>query len=124
MIARPLHNANKTKSSVTWREETQEAFESLKKHLSSTPILAFPDVKELFILYTDASLTAMGAVLVQVQDGKERATCYAFKAFSKSQTNNSATKRELLAIVTFSRDFKHYPFGRKFKNVTDHCALQ
>ena len=111
-------------SSFTWTEETQEGFESLKKHLSSTPILAFPDVKEPFILYTDASLTAMGAVLAQVRDGKERALCYASKAFSKSQTNYSATKRELLAIVTFTRHFKHYLLGGNFKIVTDHRALQ
>ena len=124
MIARPMHKASETKSSFTWTEEMQEAFESLKKHLSSTPILAFPDVKEPFILYTDARLTAMGAVLSQVQDGKEQAICYASKAFSKSQTKKSATKRELLAIVTFTRHFKHYLLGRKFKIVTDHRALQ
>ena len=97
---------------------------SLTKHLSSTPVLAFPDVKEPFILYTDASLTAMGAVLAQVQDGKERSICYASKAFPKSQTNYSATKRELLAIVTFTRHFKHYLLGRKFKIIIDHRALQ
>ena len=124
MIARPLHKASETKSSFTWTEELQEAFESLKKHLSSTPILAFPDVKQPFILYTDANLTAMGAVLAQVQDGKEQATCYASKAFSKSQTNYSATKREFLEILTFTRHFKHYLLGRKIKNVTDHRALQ
>ena len=92
MIARPLHKAGETKSFFTWTEETQEAFESLKKHLSSTPILAFPDAREPFILYTDANLTAMGAVLAQVQDRKERAICYAPKAFSKFRTNYSATK--------------------------------
>ena len=64
----------------------------------------------------------MGAVLAQVQDGKERAICYASKAFSKSQVNYSATKRELLAIVT--RHFNHYHLGRKFKIVTHHRALQ
>ena len=77
MIARPLHKASETKRSFTWTEETQEAFESFEKILSSTPILAFRDVKEPFILYTVASLTAMGEVLAQVQDGKERAICYA-----------------------------------------------
>ena len=124
MIARPLHKASETKSSFTLTDETQEAFENLKRHLSSTPILAFPDVKESFVLYFDASLTAMGAVLAQVQDGKEGAICYASKAFSKSQTNYSATKRELLAIVTFTRHFKHYLLGRNFKIVTNHRALQ
>ena len=66
----------------------------------------------------------MAAVLAQVQNGKERAICYASKAFSKSQTNCSAKKRELLAVVTFTRHFKHYLLGRKFKIVTDHRALQ
>ena len=50
MIARPLHKASETKISFTWTEETQEAFESLKKHFLSTPILAFPDVNEPFFL--------------------------------------------------------------------------
>ena len=122
IIARPLHKATETKSSFTWTEETQEAFETLKKHLSSTQILSFPDVKEPFILYSDASLTAMGVVLAQVEDGKERAICYASKAFSKS--NYSETIRELLAIVTFTRHFKFYLLGRKLKIATDHRALQ
>ena len=33
-------------------------------------------------------------------------------------------KRELLAIETFTRHFKHYLLGRKFKVVTDHRAVQ
>ena len=64
MLVRPLHKASETRIAFTWKEETQEAFESLKKHLSSTPIIASPDLKELFILYTDTNLLAMGAVLV------------------------------------------------------------
>ena len=66
----------------------------------------------------------MGAVLAQVQDGKERAICYASKSLSKSQTKYSATRRELLALVTFTRHFRHYLLGQKFTIVTDHSALQ
>ena len=65
----------------------------------------------------------MGAVLAQVQDGMERTICYASKALSKSQTKFSATRRELLAIVTFSRYFRYY-LEQKFTIVTDHKALQ
>ena len=83
-----------------------------------------PGRKKTFILYTYASLTDLEAVLAQVQDGKEQAICYAFKAFSKIQTNCSAAKRQFLAIVTFCRHFKHYFVGKKFKIVTDPCALQ
>ena len=81
-------------------------------------------MNEPFILYTDASSTAMGAVTAQVQNGKERAIWYASKTFSKTQTTYSATKRELLAIFYFTRHFGHYLLGRKFTIVTGHRALQ
>ena len=104
--------------------EAQDAFGSLKLKLTSTTIIAFPCLKEPFILYTDASQFAMGAVLAQVQDGKERAIFYASKWLSKSQTKYSATRRELLALVIFTRHFRHYLLGQKFTIVTDYSALQ
>ena len=45
MIARPLHKASETKSSFTWTEKTQEAFESFKKHLSLYTIPRLPSRK-------------------------------------------------------------------------------
>ena len=74
-IARPLHKTNELSKKVEWTSEAQDAFESLKLKLTSTPRLAFPCLKESFILYTDATQFAMGAVFAQVQDGKERAIC-------------------------------------------------
>ena len=123
-IARPLHKASETSKKFEWTSEAQDAFESVKLKLTSNPILAFPSLKEPFILYFDASHSAMGAVLAQVQDGKERAFCYAPKSQSKSQTKYSATRRELLALVNFTRHFRHYLFGQKFTIITDHIALQ
>ena len=123
-IARPLHKASETNSPFKWTTEAEQAFEDLKARLLTTPILAFPTMEDPFILYTDASQLAMGAVLAQVQNGQERAICYASKAFSKSQSKYSATKRELLAMVHFTRYFRHYLLGRKFKIVTDHSALR
>ena len=81
-------------------------------------------MKEPFILYTDASQFAMGAVLAQVQDGLERVICYASKSFNKAQSRYSTTKRELLAVVNYTKHFKHYLLGRRFKIITDHRALQ
>ena len=72
-IARPLHKASETWTKSEWTPAAQDAFESLKLKLTSTPILAFPCLKEPFMLYTDASQFAMGAILAQVQDGKDRA---------------------------------------------------
>ena len=66
----------------------------------------------------------MGALLAQVQDGKERAICYASRSFSKTQTKYFGTRRELLALLTLTRQFRHYLFDQKFTIVTDHGALQ
>ena len=123
-IARQLHKASEVTATFNCTPEAHDAFETLKSRLTTTPILAFPKMKEPFILYTDASLTAMGAVLSQVQDGQERAICYASKAFSKAHTRYSATKRELLAVVNFTRHSKHYLLGHKFTIITDNRALQ
>ena len=70
-IAHPLHKTSETSTKFEWTPEAQDVFESLKLKLTSNPILAFPCLKEPFILYTDASQFAMGSVLAQVQDGKE-----------------------------------------------------
>ena len=123
-IARPLHQLTEKSRDFQWNTEAQQAFEQLKDRLTSSPILAFPTMKEPFILYTDASNFAMGAVLAQVQDGLERVICYASKTLNKAQSRYSTTKRELLAVVNYTKHFKHYLLGRRFKIITDHRALQ
>ena len=123
-IARPLHKASETSFEFQWNDAAQNSFHSLKHRLTTTPILAYPSLRKPFVLYTDASQFAMGAVLAQEQDGLERAICYASKALSKTQSKYSATRRELLAIVTSTHHFRHYLLGPKFTTVTDHRALQ
>ena len=81
-------------------------------------------MKEPFILYTGASLMAMGALLLHVPDRQERAICYVAKAFSKAQSRYYTTKRELLAVFNFTRHSKQDLFGQNFTIITDHSALQ
>ena len=83
-IAGPLNKASETSTKFEWTSAAQEAFESSKLKLTSTPILAFPCDREPVILYTDASQIARGAVLAQVQDGKERANFYDSESISKA----------------------------------------
>ena len=70
-IARPLHQLTEKTKEIHWNPEAQEAFEQLKDCLTSTPISAFPSVNEPFILYTDGSQFAIGAVLAQVENSLE-----------------------------------------------------
>ena len=100
-------------------------FEFLKQHLTCAPILAYPDFSRDFILATDASNEAIGAVLSQIdQDGKEVVIGYASRTLSKPERNYCVMRKELLAVVHFVKHYKHYLYGRKFTIRTDHGSLR
>ena len=97
----------------------------MKDKLTSAPILAYPEVEgSEFILDTDASSFAIGAVLSQIQGGKERAIAYASRTLEKSEENYCVTRKEMLAVVFFTKYFKHYLLGRHFILRTDHGSLR
>ena len=107
-----------------WSDQCQTSFDNLRKELSTTPILAHPNFKERFILDTDASQYAIGAVLSQVKDGIERPIAFASRSLSKSERKYCVTRKELLAAVHFIKYFRHYLYGRQFTVRTDHSALK
>ena len=82
-IARPLINLTKKDSTFTWTEECNQAFNKLKESLAEPPILAYPNPEEPFEVHTDASNYGIGAVLTQVQEGKERVIAFASRVLNK-----------------------------------------
>ena len=123
-IAKPLHRLTEKNKSFEWTDACQNSFDRLKQCLVSAPILAHPDFEAPFILDTDASGTAIGAVLSQIQNGHERVISYASRCLSKAETRYCVTRRELLAVVVFVKHFKHYLSGKKFVLRTDHGSLR
>ena len=51
---------------VDWDQGLEEEFQILKKALGSKPVLNAPDLDREFLVQTDASQKAVGAVLSQV----------------------------------------------------------
>ena len=104
--------------------DCEQAFQILKERLVTSPILAYPNNKDPFILDTDASDFGIGAVLSQVQDGEEKVLAYASRALGKAERNYCVTRKELLAGVDFMMEFRQYLYGRIFLWRTDHSALR
>ena len=82
-LADPLHKLTKKGNSFKWTEDCQRSFDSLRRALTSPPILANPDFSKPFILDCDASDQSIGAVLSQNIDGTERVCAYASRTLSK-----------------------------------------
>lgn len=125
-IAKPLHQLTEKGQPFVWGEEQQQAFEKLQEALVTAPILGYPsqDSEDMYVLDTDASNCHIGAVLSQIQSGKETVLAYGSKVLSKAERNYCVTRKELLAVVHFVVHYKHYLVGKKFLVRTDHGALR
>ena len=119
-----MHKLTEKGRTFEWTNECQSAFEELKNRLVSSPILAHPDFSKKFILDTDASNEAIGAVLSQEIDGKERPIAFASRTLTKPERRYCVTRKELLAVVFFVKHFKHYLYGKQFIVRTDHGSLR
>jgi hypothetical protein len=61
-----------------------------------------------FILDTDASDKSVGAELIQIQEGEERAVAYGSLTLTPEQQKYCTTRKELLAIIRFSARSDYY----------------
>ncbi|UYV77687.1 K02A2.6-like [Cordylochernes scorpioides] len=121
--ARSLHDLLKTEKQFYWDAAQEKAFEVLKTALISEPVLGHFDESTDTHLHTDASGHGIGAVLLQIQGGKERPIAYASRSLTKAENNYSTTEKECLAVVWSISKFRPYLFGRPFPVVTDHHSL-
>ena len=110
-------------ATFSWGTEQEKAFDGLKQKLMEAPVLAYPNSEDLFSLDTDVSNQAIGAELLQVQNGVERLIGFVSFVLDSAQRNYCTTRKELLAVVRFTRHFKHYLLGRRFTLRTEHNSL-
>lgn len=100
-----------------------KAFEDTKKSLSNAALLAHPKCDAKLALVTDASDTAIGAVLQQLDDEAWQPLAYFSRKLSPSQTKYSPYDRELLAIYEAIKYFRHMVEARHFTIYTDHKPI-
>ena len=105
---------------ITWTKELLAAFQSCKESLTQATLLAHPHPTAPLALVTDASTTAMGAVL-RVQCNWQPLAFFSRK-LSPQQTY-STYDRELLVIYEAVRYFRHMLEARHFTIYTDHKLL-
>lgn len=120
----PLTKLLRKQQKWEWSDAQNQAFESLKSRLVSSPILSRPDFTQPFCVQTDASHSGLGAVLTQTIDGKEHVISYASRTLTKPELNYSVTEKECLAVVFGCKKFRPYIEGYKVTVITDHSSLR
>jgi RNase H-like domain found in reverse transcriptase/Reverse transcriptase (RNA-dependent DNA polymerase) len=98
-IATPLTALLHKDQKFEWSEEAQQAFNILKERLTTTPVLLLPDSTKPFMVTTDASDYAIGAVLTQDQGKGEQPVAYESRKLSSAEQNYAIHEKELLAII-------------------------
>ena len=122
-IATPLYTLTGAKTNFVLNVDKEAAFLALKKAITNPAILGYPSGDGMFILDTDASNTAIGTELAQVQDGKEILISFNSEILTSNQRKYCVTRKELLAVVAFTRHYRYYLLGRPFILRTDHNSL-
>ena len=131
-IARPLTSLTKKDIEFHWTEKCQASFELLKEALMKEPILRYPNPKDPYILYTDASKYAWACVLTQPhwhKVGEPKTTVnhpitYVSGLFKGSQLNWAALTKEAYAIYMSIKKLNYYLEDAEIILMCDHLPLK
>lgn len=102
-----------------WSEAQQEAFDSVKRSVTSSGSLAFYDPNKELVLENDASEYGIGSAIYQ--EGKPIA--FASRTLTDTESRYAQIEKEMLAVTYGLTKFHHYTYGRDVLVVTDHKPL-
>ena len=118
-IAEPLTSLLKT-NAFCWNERALEAFQALKTAMTTLPVLGIPNFDQTFEVTTDASNSAVGAVLSQ----QSHPIAFFSRKLCPKMRAASAYEREMFAVTAAVKKWRHYLLGRHFFIYTDHRSLK
>ena len=103
-----------------WDDRCKEAFQELKRRLTSAPILIIPDRGQGYIVYCDALKAGLGCVLKQ----SGSVVAYGFRRLKNHEMNYPTHDLELAAVVFALKIWRHYLYGEEFEVYSDHKSLK
>ena len=124
-IAQPLSDITRKSSAnkINWSNECQQSLDTLKKTLTTEPVLQVPDLSKPFVVQCDASNKGIGAVLSQNHDGILLPCSFASRRLLPREENYAIIEKECLAIVFALNNFAKYLLIKPFFIQTDHAPL-
>ena len=103
-----------------WDDQCEEAFQELKRRLTTAPILRVSDRGQGYTVYCDASRAGLGCVLMQ----SGRVVAYGSSQLKNHEQNYLTHDMELAAVVFTLKIWCHYLYGEQFEVYSDHKSLK
>ena len=122
-MAKPMNRLLKKEVPFEWSEMCEEAFQQLKKLLTSPPLLIHPDIGGHFHILTDASDAACGAAVCHRMNDIYRPVAFWGCTLKDAELNYTVTEKEALAVIKSIKNYKDMLQGAKITIVTDHKPL-
>ncbi|XP_071900882.1 uncharacterized protein [Coffea arabica] len=119
-LAGPLTDLTKKNGRFVWDTRCETSFQELKRRLTRAPVLALPNGKDSFTVYTDASKEGLGCVLMQNQN----VIAFASRKLKTHEQNYPTHDLELAAVVFALKKWRHYLYGITFEVYSDHKSLK
>jgi hypothetical protein len=118
-IVKPITNLLKKEKKFVWNAERGEAFRSLKKLLTTSPVLAQSDIAKSFDMYCDTSGAGLGCVLMQ----EGHVIAYSSCQLRSHEEYYPTHDLELAVVVHALRTWWHYLLENVAHIFTDHKSL-
>jgi hypothetical protein len=119
-LVKPITSLLKNDIKFNWSSKCNEAFEQLKVLLTTTPVLAQPDIEKPFDVYCDTSGSGLGCVLMQ----EGRVIAYASRQLRRHEEHYQTHDLELAVVVHDLKIWHHYLLGNVYHIYTDHKSLK
>ncbi|XP_074357417.1 uncharacterized protein LOC141697100 [Apium graveolens] len=113
-----------SKRNFKWTKKCEEAFQSIKEHLSKPPILSNPKVGETLVLYLAVSSFTISVVLVREKDSIQLPVYYVSKRLADAETRYTNLEKLAYALILASRKLRPYFQGHKIEVQTSYPLKQ
>ena len=118
-----LVNVKGDEFEAAWTTRHDEHFQCSKDALARATYLAHPSATAETCINTDASDTAVGAVLQQRLNGVWTPISFFSRKLHAAETKYSTFDKELLAMYLAVKKFRYFIEGRQVTLFTDHLPL-
>jgi hypothetical protein len=118
--SKPITELLKNNVKFNWTPECNDAFEKLKKFLTTVPVLAQLDIEKSCDVYCDALSTGIRCVLMQ----EGCVIAYASRQLKRHEEHYPTHDLELAAVVLALKIWRHYLLGNTCHIYTDHKSLK